>query len=106
MAWETRGNGQYYYRKKRIGNKVYSEYVGAGLLAEASAIIDQRERDNRAAARAAELEEQKADLAIDRELNRLGNIIRTINAAALVAGGYHTHKGQWRRQRKKNGSIC
>jgi hypothetical protein len=105
MGWETRGVRLYYYRKQRVGNKVYSEYVGAGLLAEASAILDQQERERLAAVRAAELEAQKADLAIDRELDRLGDLIRAMTGAALVAGGYRTHKGQWRRKRKNYGSI-
>jgi hypothetical protein len=104
MGWETRGNGRYYYRKQRVGGKVYSEYVGAGLLAEASAILDQNERDRLAATRATEREAQKADHATDWELDQLGNVIRTITAASLVAGGYHTHKGQWRRKRNDDGS--
>jgi hypothetical protein len=104
MSWEKRGNGRYYYRKRRVGKTVYSEYIGAGPGAELVAALDQKERDRRAAARTAELEAQRADLAIDRELDRLGDIVRTITAAALVAGGYHTHKGQWRQMRKTNGS--
>ena len=37
MGWETRGNNTYYYRKRRVGPSVVSEYAGsgkAGLLAE------------------------------------------------------------------------
>jgi hypothetical protein len=34
MAWETRRGRQYYYRKKRIGTKVVSVYVGSGLFGQ------------------------------------------------------------------------
>ena len=102
MAWETRGNRPYYYRKQRIGGHVYSEYVGADPVAQMLAILDQEERDRLAKARAAELEAQKADLAIDRELDQLGDLIRDITAAALVTSGYHTHAGQWRKARDKS----
>jgi len=40
MAWETRGGHSYYYRKKRMGNKVLSEYVGKGLVAQEIASKD------------------------------------------------------------------
>ena len=32
MGWEKRGNGLYYYRKKRMGQRVVSEYMGTGLF--------------------------------------------------------------------------
>jgi hypothetical protein len=99
MAWETRGNGRYYYRKRRAGNTVCSEYIGAGPGAEMVAELDQAARDRRVKARAAEMAAQKADLAIDKQLDQLGDLVRAMTTAALVAGGYHTHKGQWRQMR-------
>jgi len=53
MGWETRGNGSYYYRKVRDGGRVRSEYVGAGMLAEALAGLDEIDRHSAAAGRAA-----------------------------------------------------
>jgi hypothetical protein len=32
MGWETRDNRAYYYRKRRTGNTVQSEYVGTVSL--------------------------------------------------------------------------
>ncbi len=44
MAWESRGNGSYYYRKQRIGGRVVSEYVGQGEVAGLVAQLDAIER--------------------------------------------------------------
>ncbi|MBX7253223.1 MAG: hypothetical protein K1X50_14675 [Candidatus Promineofilum sp.] len=53
MGWETRGNGTYYYRKARDGGRVVSEYIGAGMLAEAYAELDAEARAAAASSRAA-----------------------------------------------------
>ena len=47
MAWEARGNKSYYYRKRRIGRRVVSEYVGSSETAELIAgmdVLDQEQR--------------------------------------------------------------
>jgi hypothetical protein len=97
MAWLR--HGRYWYRSRRIGDRVISEYLGAGPVAQMAAERDQAARDRRAKARAAEMAAQKADLAIDKQLDQLGDLVRAMTTAALVAGGYHTHKGQWRQMR-------
>jgi hypothetical protein len=33
MALEWRGTNQYFYKKKRIGDRVVSEYYGGGMVA-------------------------------------------------------------------------
>ena len=67
-----------------------------------AAELDQAERDQRVKARASELAAQKADLAIDEQLDQLGDAVRAMTSAALMAGGYHTHRGQWRKSRDRN----
>lgn len=100
MPWENRHGRRYYYRKKRRGRRVISEYIGAGPGAELIATLDQAEREMTQAERdrwRAEIAEQRR---IDRELDRVGAGLRGLVAEALRAAGYHRHKGQWRRKRE------
>jgi hypothetical protein len=99
VAWEDRGNRQYYYRKRRIGNRVVSEYVGAGLRAELTAEEDMLEREHRKRERQ-EWNELKSEVqALDRELDSVGDLTRCLTRASLLLAGYHPHKGQWRKKR-------
>ena len=34
MAWEERNGNRYFYRKRRVGDRVISEYVGGDFMAE------------------------------------------------------------------------
>ena len=95
MSWEGRHNRRYYYRKRRQGDRVISEYVGAGELAEACAALDTLEGEIRRAAR----ERRRADRALDARVDQACDFIRALTCAALLVGGYHTHKGQWRKKR-------
>ena len=95
MSWERRGDRRYYYRKRRQGDRVISEYVGAGELAEACAALDTLEREVRRAAR----ERRRADRALDAQVGQACDFIRALTCAALLVSGYHTHKGQWRKKR-------
>ena len=55
MGLERRGNGRYFYRKVRCGDRVSSEYVGTGLVA--AVLAEQHEtaqRERRAERRAIE----------------------------------------------------
>ncbi len=97
MAWDQRG---YYYRKKRIGARVVSEYVGGGFSGTFAAADDleaqEQRAQERASTQAARLETETLDAAIE-------SADELINAAmfeALEAAGYHRHaRGQWRKRR-------
>ena len=95
MSWEKRGDRRYYYRKRRQGDRVISEYVGAGELAEACAALDALEREVRRAAR----ERRQAERALDAQVGQACDLIRALTCAALLVTGHHTHKGQWRKKR-------
>jgi hypothetical protein len=95
MSWEQRGNRRYYYRKRREGDRVISEYVGAGELAETAVAIDALEREIRRAERQRRAERR----ALDAQIDEVCDLIRALTFAELLVSGYHTHKGQWRRRR-------
>ena len=99
MGWETRGNGSYYYRKVRDGGRVVSEYIGAGVLAEALADLDADTRADVAAARAAWSKTVQAERRHDAVLAEAEATARALTSAVLIAEGYHTHRRQWRKVR-------
>ena len=99
MGWEQRGNERYYYRKRREGGHVISEYIGKGEIAELLAkmdMLDRAKRDGEQADAKAETDHREE---LDTELHRVSSIVETLLKASLLAEGCHTHKGQWRRQR-------
>ena len=99
MGWEKRGSGQYYYRKKRVNGRVVSEYVGSGILAEATQMLDQIEKEKTDLEKIEQqIEREQAaamDQAIDQNLESIGELINNI----LIGHGYHKVKGEWRKKR-------
>jgi len=96
MPWETRRRKRYYYTKRRQGNRIVSGYIGAGESAHLIATLDALYREQRAFDLCQWRCEQKSRRLADAEIDHLGASIRLLVAAALLAAGYHTHKGQWR----------
>jgi hypothetical protein len=96
MPWEKRRNTRSYDTKRRRGNRVISDYVGAGESAGVIATLEALYREQRIAQQQQWRLEQESRRALDAEVDRLGSGIRTLVAATLLANGYHTHKGQWR----------
>jgi len=99
MGWERRRKREYYYRKRRIGDRVVSEYVGTGPVAEAAAAIDERERLAREEAREQWRRERERQRAIDEKVDRACHLIRNLTYAALLLNGHRMHRGQWRKRR-------
>jgi hypothetical protein len=102
MGWEERNGHRYYYRKEREGGTVRSVYVGSGDYAEAVAALDavqrfERERRREAWRQTKARHKRSERAALDAERG-----IRAIRDAALIASGYHTHKGTWRKSRSYN----
>ena len=79
MAWETRGNGTYYYRKVRRDGVVRSEYVGAGLVAEALAGLDGIGRDSAELDRAVWLETVQAERRIAAALAEADRMVQGLS---------------------------
>jgi hypothetical protein len=98
MGWEFRNGSRYYYQKKRIGGRVRSIYVGAGIVGELAENLDATQRVDQLASRI----ERDAHDALDGRIDELCRIVETMTREALIGYGFHLHKGQWRRRR--NGS--
>src|SRR4051794_34123088 len=104
MGWKVRANGKAsYYRSRRVGGKVRTEYLPAELGATAASDVLARrarlehERSLRDAARA-------SWEALQGPLRELINATDTLTKALLLAAGYHQHdRGQWRRRANADG---
>ena len=97
MAWEK--GGRYYYRKKRIGRRVISEYVGSGWLATLSSMSDQETRRQTAEEYAAFMAEVKAERDLTRQIAAAERETMALVKAVILASGYYKHHGQWRRRK-------
>jgi len=95
MGWEQRHGKRYYYRKRRKGGRVISEYIGAGRRAEQIAARDEQAQTQRGK-EWARLAEHKR---VEETLRQLETLTAALTRATLLAEGYHTHRGEWRKQR-------
>ena len=99
MGWEGRNGNIYYYRKRRVGKRVISEYAGSGLIGQFAEATDMKERAENMRARANWQKEKKRARVIDDRLKEIECRVRAFTRAFLLISGYHPHKGQWRRKR-------
>jgi hypothetical protein len=90
MGWK-RG---YYYRSKRKGEHVITEYHGSDLLAALMFEQDARAQLRRALERA-EIQAQKAE---DKEVEVIFDQVDEMVRASLLATGCYQHHGQWRKR--------
>jgi len=107
MGWEKRGSGQYYYRKKRVNGRVVSEYMGTGILAEATQMLDQMESENKRMQEQKAKDEQEQDAAIDQAIDQNLESIGELIGSVLSDWGYRKVKGEWRKTRTnpKSGTV-
>lgn len=100
MGIEARRNGKvYYYKKRREGDRVISEYVGGGLVVSLAKRQSEIERAQREAELAQRRAERMSMAELDRQMDEFSNLVDTVIAAELLLSGYHQHKRQWRRRR-------
>ena len=100
MAWETRRDRRYYYRKRRIGNRVISEYIGTGERADAVAQGDLLGRLRMKIEHDEQQRQQDDEAAQDEVVAALSGVIGTLAAAGLLLDGCYQHHGSWRRRRR------
>jgi hypothetical protein len=100
MGWKRINGRSYFYKSKRHGGRVKSVYFGRGesdaLMAEIMGIerlerVIEREQ-NREEREVADTEERAITEWFDR-----GQLVANL---AMLAAGFHKHKGQWRRKRR------
>jgi hypothetical protein len=100
MGWEKRGENLHYYQSERDeAGKVRKRYVGGGEIAELVAHADatrRRVREQRREEGRAELERVRDLVAPALELDEAAD---ALVRAHLAAGGFHLHRGVWRRER-------
>jgi hypothetical protein len=104
MAWEKRNGRSYYYQKRRIGDRVVSEYVSSEL-GEMVAQLDQLRRVEMERARRERRELDAAMDAIDEQVDSTCKLLESAVRAALIASGFHCHKGQWRKKRERKEPV-
>jgi hypothetical protein len=104
MGIEQRNGKSYYYEKKRVGNRVISEYVGGGLLAVVASQNAQERKEESEARRTATEQARAETLNLEAEIDELIDTINTLSRGALIASGYHQHNRQWRLIRDGNSS--
>jgi hypothetical protein len=100
MAWENRGKQRYFYRSKRVGDRVVKEYVGLG---EAGSLIEamREERKARKAGEREAIQEEMDEVAfLEAAFKPLDEFATAVAESALLAAGYHRPKrGPWRKRR-------
>lgn len=97
MAWQ----GDYYYRKRRQGNRVASEYVGSGYLADLASEQDKRERLQAKAQRELFRRQATEQDNIDAMVDMVGVVYSALVDAVMLVNGYHQHKREWRMKRDR-----
>jgi hypothetical protein len=101
MGWEYRGNRLYYYRKKREGRHVVSEYIGAGMAAYLMVELDNEDHLERKY-NAVQWKKQRSEIEkIDHDVDHLEKTINAFVRAKFLTSGFHAHKGQWRQIRNE-----
>jgi hypothetical protein len=102
MAWERRERGGLYYtRSRRVEGRVAREYVGGGVVGELAARADAEERESREAQAAKSRAEVRRLEELAALVARLCEVAEVLARAHLIAGGWHRHKGEWRRRRER-----
>ena|SRR5258708_5163137 len=102
MGWEKRerSSNRYYYRSRRLPDgRVVKTYHGTGHRGAVAADDDRRKRAEQS------LVHQRHSALLDHiqhvaaPLMELCEACDVITEAALLAAGYHNHRGEWRRKR-------
>jgi hypothetical protein len=100
MGWKRINGRRYFYKCKREGSRVKTTYFGAGESGLVMAQIISLERLEKATVRSEHQAEREEFEAEDRAVSDWFEDVQVVADAAMVAAGFHDHKGQWRRKRR------
>lgn len=98
MGWEWRRSQQYYYQFARIDGKPRRIYIGSGAIGRLHASIDAEVREQRRS----EQQQRQAWRNAQRLLRDGIELARAVVAASLTLEGWYSHKGQWRKARRRS----
>ena len=102
MAWRTSKYGhRYFYRNRRCGDRVITQYIGTGPVAELAARTEALDRAKRQAEMIAWREKQQRCDELDALVGGLCTTIDQLLMATLLVAGCHRHDWAWRRRRAK-----
>ena len=100
MGWKTINGRRYYYKSEREGGRVKTTYFGAGEAGTLMADMVAFERSERAAEREQLRAEREESDAEEKAVSEWFDGVQAVADAAMIAAGFHKHKGQWRRKRR------
>jgi hypothetical protein len=99
MSWEDRNGRMYYYRKRRKGKRVISEYVGAGFPGEIAEIFDLEDKHEANYSRAVfQVQKERAQV-ITKQARQIETFTQAMTRACLLLSGYHAPRREWRKRR-------
>ncbi len=99
MGWEK---GRYYTRSRKVNGRVVREYIGGGDLGVLAAELDAIERKRREYERESWRIEKEEIETFDKSIAKVCEMADIIARAAMLAAGFHRHRGEWRRRRVQN----
>ena len=97
MGWDK--DGRYYTRSRKVNGRVVREYIGGGEVGARVAQMDALERERREFERECWRQEKEEMAAFDDSVEKVCQMADIIANAAMVAAGFHCHRGEWRRRR-------
>jgi hypothetical protein len=100
MGWKTINGRRYFYKSEREGGRVKSTYFGAGASGSIMAEWIALERLERAEEREQLREDREESDVTERAISDWFDDVQAVADVAMLAAGFHKHKGQWRRRRR------
>jgi|SRR5664280_891152 len=91
--------GRYWYKSRREGGRVISEYIGCGDTGQLIAQLENEQVQERARERLERQALATQEHEFDRTLDTITEQLRGLVDVALTVSGYHRHSGTWRQAR-------